>query len=48
MTENVDKSKKLNHEDHCQTIHRLADTAEISYGNLPGDLNRKFELAPSL
>jgi hypothetical protein len=32
MTENVEKIRELNHEDHHRTIHELTDTAGISYG----------------
>jgi hypothetical protein len=32
MTENVEKIRELIHEDHCGTIHVLADTAGISNG----------------
>jgi hypothetical protein len=31
-TENVEKIWELIHNDHCQTIHELADTTGISYG----------------
>jgi hypothetical protein len=31
-TENADKIQELIHENHCQTIHELADTVGISYG----------------
>jgi ribosomal protein S25 len=31
-TENVEKIRKLIHEDHCRTIRELADTIGISYG----------------
>jgi hypothetical protein len=31
-TEKVEEIWELIHEDRCQTIHELADTAEISYG----------------
>jgi hypothetical protein len=31
-TENVAKIRELLHEDHCRTIHELADTSGISYG----------------
>jgi hypothetical protein len=31
-TENVEKFQELIHEDHCRTIHELADTIGISYG----------------
>jgi hypothetical protein len=30
--ENVEQIWELIHEDHCQTIHELADTVGISYG----------------
>jgi hypothetical protein len=32
MTENVEKFWELIHEDHCWTIHELADIVGISYG----------------
>jgi hypothetical protein len=32
MLENVEKIRKLIHEDRRRTIHELADTTEISYG----------------
>jgi hypothetical protein len=32
MTENVEKTRELIHEDHCRTIHELADVVGIGYG----------------
>jgi transposase len=47
MTENAEKIRELIHEDHCRTIHELADTVGMGQlWSLPGDLNRKFEHAP--
>jgi hypothetical protein len=28
----LEKTREIIHEDHCRTIHELADTAGISYG----------------
>jgi hypothetical protein len=49
-TENVEKTRELIHEDHCWTIHELADTAVISYGVYQEILTENFNMryiAPS-
>jgi hypothetical protein len=44
--ENIEKIREPIHEDCHQMIHEIADSVGISYGFLPGDLNRKSEHAP--
>jgi hypothetical protein len=49
-TDNVEKIEELIHEDHCQTIHELADTVGISYGGCQGILTENLNMrriAPS-
>jgi hypothetical protein len=43
-TENMEKIQVLIHEDHCQTIHELADTAGIRYKVCPESLTENFNM----
>jgi hypothetical protein len=45
-TENVEKIRELIHEDRCRTIHELADTTGISYGECQEILTENLNMHP--